>query len=84
MREKKFEDMVSIDARIRQAILDDNKGRSPDNFIESAEGGGLDADLLAGESPTEEQALIRALDERLAAIDPHAHAFDEDGKLRYD
>lgn len=84
MREKRFEDMVSIDAEIRQAMLDDNNGRPPDYFIESAEGGGVDAELLAGESPTEEQALIRELDKRVAAIDPKVEIFDDEGRLRYD
>jgi hypothetical protein len=81
MRERRFEDMYSIDKDIRQAMVEDI-GRSPDNFIEDGQGGGLDADLLAQESPTEEQALIDDLDRTLRTLDPTLLMEGED--LRHD
>ena len=81
MRERRFEDMYSIDREIREAMLEDI-GRTPDNFIEDGQGGGLDADLLAQESPTEEQALIDDLDRSLITLDPTLAP--EGGALRHD
>jgi ubiquinone/menaquinone biosynthesis C-methylase UbiE len=78
-----FMDMKSIDDNIRQAILEMNDGRPPDNFIEDAQGGGLDAELLAKESPEEERAMIMALDQDLARLSPGADVL-EDGVLRFD
>jgi hypothetical protein len=80
MREKRFEDMYSIDDAIREAFLEDN-GRPPDNIIEDGQGGGLDADQLARESPTEEQAFITDLDKSIRELDPGLFA---DGELRHD
>ncbi len=73
--------MKSIDEPIRQAILEDNNGRPPDDFVESAEGGGLDADMLAKESPADELALSQYLRDELVEINPDVL---ENGELRYD
>lgn len=83
MAKSHFEEMKSIDDNIRRKILEMNDGRPPDNFIEDAQGGGLDAELLANESPTEEQAMISALDRDLALLKPDADVLEDD-KLRYD
>ena len=60
--------MRSIDDDIRQAMLDANGGSPPDDFIEDAQGGGLDSDVLARQDPEANQALIDALDRELTEM----------------
>jgi len=83
MRVKNFEEMKSIDDEIKQAMRDANGGRPPDNFIEDVQGGGVDAALVAAESPSEEQALVDGLKEQLTKRHPGAK-IQEEGSLRYD
>jgi hypothetical protein len=84
MSRSRFEEMKSIDANIKRAMLAENGGRPPDNFIEDAQGGGLEAELIANESPTEEQELVSALDRELLRLNPDAVDVLEGGTLRND
>lgn len=85
MPKGRFEDMQSVDEKIRQAMLDNNDGQPPDNFIEDAQGGGIDAEHLADQSPEKEDAMRRALDGALMKLRPDVEGvLLEDGSLRSD
>jgi hypothetical protein len=82
MHEKRLKDSKSFDSRLIQAYLDEHNGQLPDNFVESAEGGGVDSELWSLITPEQRQAVRDGLDKRLADLNPNV--LDENGNLRYD
>jgi hypothetical protein len=81
MNKEQFNAMQSIDDGIREAMLEANGGRPPDDFIEDAQGGGVSSDVLARQDPAADQVLIKALDRELAEMGAD---ITEDGQVRYD
>lgn len=69
MRRKPWSKMETIDDGLREAILK-YSGRPPDNFVESGEGGAIDAVELAKEDPAEEERIVRGLEDRLRRLGP--------------
>jgi hypothetical protein len=81
VKKEQFEQLQSIDDDLRKAVLEANGGRPPDNFIEDAQGGGVDSELLARRDPEADELLIEALDDELEKLgaDRPKH-----GHVRYD
>lgn len=72
MPEKRFEDVRGLDPLIRDAIIEDLDGDEPDNFIESAEGGSVNIEDQAKETPEQREAMSKALNQRLRGVSPEA------------
>ena len=78
MPEKPFEYMESADDDIRKEIVKDYG--TPDNFVESAEGGAVDGALLATETEEDERIIQQGLLRQFREFLPEAL---KGGRLRY-
>lgn len=78
MSKKSFEDMESLDRRLKESVRGRLGGRDPDDFIEDGMGGAVGAELLDMYSETQEIEMIGLLDSEIGAIE--SGAVDTDRK----
>jgi hypothetical protein len=81
MPEKRFQDIQGDDPRLRERYLADHQQQPPDNFIESAEGGGIDSAEVERQTGTEEFDSIQKLEDRIRRLRPDE--FKEGEDFRY-
>jgi hypothetical protein len=77
MPEKRFRDIQGDDPRLQERYLADHDQQPPDNFIESAEGGGVNTNELAEETDTEEFKTILDLETHMRKLKPGILKDDE-------